>query len=139
MSLRRMPFLATIVAITMQTLSVAAAEQCHTAQGSERRAILAAARQPAEQALKQPVELVVRRIKVCGPWSFVIADMRKPGGAQIDWDSTVCAGDVSHLVGALLRKAGSGSWRVKASELCPTDVPWVDWASKYNAPAALWQ
>ena len=131
---------AALAVITMQTLSIAAAAQsCHTAQGSERRAILDATRQSVQQEMKQPIEFVVKRIKVCDRWAFVIADMQKPGGAQINWSQTVCRGDVSHLVGALLQKVGDGRWSAKAHELCPTDVPWVDWATKYNAPAALWQ
>jgi len=89
--------------------------------------------------MEHSVELVVKQIRVCGDWAFVIADMQKPGGAEINWSETICSGDVSHLVGALLKNGNDNRWRVKAYELCPTDVPWVDWAAKFNAPAALWQ
>jgi hypothetical protein len=140
MSFRWMRLLAAAVAVALHALSGAAAAQpCHTAQGTERRAVLDATRVPVERAMEHSVELVVKQIRVCGDWAFVIADMQKPGGAEINWSETICSGDVSHLVGALLKNGNDNRWRVKAYELCPTDVPWVDWAAKFNAPAALWQ
>lgn len=117
----------------------AVAQTCHTAQGTERRAVLNAARPPVQRDLKQPVEFVVHTIRVCDNWAFVIADMQKSGGSQIDWSNTVCSGDVSHLVGALLNRSAGKAWVVKTYALCPTDVPWVDWAEAYDAPPALWE
>jgi hypothetical protein len=116
-----------------------AAESCHVPADAERRAVLDAMRDSVESDLKQPVIFVIHTIRVCGPWGFVVAEPVKPDGGPIKWQSTVCKGDVSHLVGALTRKDEGGAWQLKEHALCPTDVAWEGWPEKYGAPQALFE
>lgn len=109
-----------------------------TPQGVERKAILDALRAPVSGRLGQTVEFVVSRIGISGRWAFVIATPQRPGGAALDWQKTICRGDVSHLVGGLLERT-PGGWTVRALALCPTDVAWEDWPRKYGAPAELFR
>ena len=114
------------------------AAMTETPRGAERRDILDALRVPVSRELRQPVEFVVETIVMSGNWAFVIATPQRPGGREIDWQNTVCAGDVSHLVGGLLRKR-EGRWSVRAYALCPTDVAWEPWPEQYGAPAELFR
>jgi hypothetical protein len=118
--------------------AAAVAAMLETPRGEVRRSILDALRVPVSRELRQPVEFVVEKIVQSGNWAFVIATPQRPGGRGIDWQSTICDGDVSHLVGGLLRREG-GQWSVKALALCPTDVAWEPWPGQYGAPAELFQ
>jgi hypothetical protein len=109
---------------------------CHVPAGGERRDVLDAMRGAVERDLRQPVKFVVHTIRICGDWAFVVAEPQQPGGKAIDWQSTICSGDVSHLVGALSQKGATG-WALKDYALCPTDVAWEDWPEKYGAPQAV--
>ena len=128
--------LLSLMALTaLAALPVAAAPT--VPRGAEHKAILDAVRQPVSNVLKQPIDLIVEKIVVSGPWAFVIATPTGLKGAQIPWQSiAACRGDVSHLVGALVRRERSG-WTVRALAICPTDVAWADWPSRYNAPQEL--
>jgi hypothetical protein len=110
---------------------------CHVPAGPERRGVLDAMRGAIERDLRQSVKFVVHIIRVCGDWAFVVAEPQQPAGKPIDWQSTICTGDVSHLVGALSQMGSAGSWTLKDYALCPTDVAWEDWPEKYGAPQAL--
>ncbi len=90
-----------------------------------------------EKDLQQPVVFVVRTMRVCGTWGFVVAKPVEPGGAALKWQTTICKSDVSHLVGALVQKDKDGAWQSKDYALCPTDVAWESWPEKYGAPQAL--
>lgn len=110
----------------------------YTPQGDERKAILDALRPVAVEALGAPIEFAVEKISVSGDWAFALVTPQRPGGGAIAWDGTVCAGDVSHLVGGLLQKK-NGAWSLAASALCPTDVAWVTWPDDYGAPQELFE
>lgn len=116
----------------------ARAQECRAPAGAARAAILDAVRTPVASDLRTAVEFRVERARLCGPWAFVLATPQKPGGGAIRWAGTPCEGDTSHLVGALLRRK-SGGWAVVDYALCPSDVAWVDWPQKYNAPAVLFE
>jgi hypothetical protein len=132
------PMLRTALATAAFSLSaLGALAETVTPTGAERKAILDAIRAPIAQDLGQPVEFVVKRIAVTAPWAFVMADVQGPGGTAIEWEKTVCSGDVSHLTGALLKKSDEGAWNVEELVLCPTDVAWATWAEDHQAPAEL--
>jgi hypothetical protein len=121
--------------VALVALPVAAATT--VPRGAEHKAILDAVRLPVTNVLKQPVDFVVEKILVSGPWAFVIATPNGQKGKAIPWQSIpACRGDVSHLVGALLRHERSG-WKVRALAVCPTDVAWADWPTRYGAPQEL--
>lgn len=124
---------AILFATVLKTVGVA---EPYTPSGAERKAILDALREPVSRQLEQPVEFVVEKIAVSGEWAFVIATPQRPGGSQIAWQRTVCKGDVSHLVGGLIKRLADG-WSVQALALCPTDVAWETWPGEYGAPAEL--
>jgi len=105
-------------------------------QGAERKAVLNALRTPVEEELGPPIEFVVKRIAVVGDWAFVMATPQHSGGVPIDWAHSVCSGDVSHLVGGLMKRS-DGGWKVVDMVLCPTDVAWATWPQDYGAPSAL--
>jgi hypothetical protein len=110
---------------------------CHEPRGAERGAILDAMREPVQHDLQQSVKFKVSRIRVCGQWAFTVAEPIKMGGEAIQWQHTMCKGDVSHLVGALERKDATGAWTMTEYALCPTDVAWENWPQKYGVPDAL--
>lgn len=118
-------------------VKIAADASCHVPAGAERRDVLDAMRGAVERDLRQPVKFVVHAIRVCGQWAFVVAEPQQPGGKAINWQSTICSGDVSHLVGALSQMGSTGSWTLTDYALCPTDVAWENWPEKYGAPQAL--
>jgi hypothetical protein len=128
-----------ITAILLVTVAeTAAVAEPYTPKGAERKAVLDALREPVSRRLEQPVEFVVEKIAVSGEWAFVIATPQRPGGSQIAWQRTVCRGDVSHLVGGLMKRL-PGGWSVRALALCPTDVAWETWPSEHGAPAELFK
>lgn len=131
--------IALISAAVIGWASGAAAGEPYTPAGAERKAILDALRQPVQHDLKQAVEFVVSTMKASDKWVFVIANPRRPGGGSLRWAGTMCEGDQSHLVGALLQEKAPREWTVVAYDLCPTDVPWVDWPKEYGAPAGLFE
>ena len=111
---------------------------CFVASGRPRAAILDALREPVSKDLHTKIEFVVKRVRICSGWAFVIATPQKPGGGSIRWAGTPCQGDTSHLVGALLRERGDG-WTLVDYALCPSDVAWEDWPERHRAPAALFE
>jgi hypothetical protein len=111
----------------------------HGLAGGERKAVLEALRQPVQRDLKQPIEFVISKMRAEDQWVFVIAELQKPGGTALNWSETICAGDQSHLVGALLQQSTPGKWIVVAYALCPTDVAWEEWPQQYNAPPELFR
>ncbi|MGU3538040.1 hypothetical protein [Methylobacterium sp. A54F] len=104
-----------------------------TPQGPERRALLDAARGPAEAGRSEPVQFVVHALNREGGWAFLFARMQRPDGRALrraadDLDSSDYA--------ALLRRDGSG-WRVVDFAVGPTDVAWEGWGRRHGAPAAV--
>lgn len=129
---------ALLLAFVLQLPTAATRAEPYTPQGVERKAILDTLREPVSQQLQQAVEFVVSRIVVSGNWAFVIATPQRFGGGPIAWQRTVCKGHVSHLVGGLMQRQGSG-WFMQALALCPTDVAWVTWPQEHGAPAELFR
>jgi hypothetical protein len=115
---------------------VAGAGRCDAATGVDRAEIMDVLRAPVSGDLRTDVEFVVKRSRICGDWAFVMATPQKPGGEPIDWSTTVCAGDTSHLVGGLARKNGM-NWSLVDYALCPSDVAWADWPAKHKTPPEL--
>lgn len=126
-----------LLAVSLASLKAAPLRAMpYTPQGAERKAILDALRPTVIEALGAPIEFVVERLTASGEWAFALVTPQRPGGAAITWAGTVCEGDVSHLIGGLLRKSGS-AWSIVATALCPTDVAWATWPADYGAPADL--
>jgi hypothetical protein len=115
---------------------------CYTPQGEERRAILDALRAPVSAELSQPVEFVIRKMRVCWKevpaWAFVDATPQRPGGEPVGWESAGFI-DCSRTVQGLLRRDLEGTWSVTESAVCPTDVPWSAWSGQYGAPPELFK
>lgn len=108
---------------------------------SERRAILKAARQPAQARLHQDVQFRVQQLNVVAGWAFVNAVMQRPDGRPVDYSRTPDAeaarnGGKSNRFVALLRQQGE-EWTVVASAVGPTDVAWEGWSKTYSAPPDL--
>lgn len=107
-----------------------------TADGALRKELLDTLRKDVVKELGAPIVFVVEKAAVEGDWAFVLATPWRTPEVPIDWEKTICSGDVSHLVGALLKRE-NGIWRVKSTALCPTDVAWETWPKDYGAPAAI--
>lgn len=124
-------------------LSTGASEPCYTPKDNERRALIDAVRKPVSAELKQPVEFVSRKLRVCGDgstsWAFVDLKPQKPDGLAVDWEASGFF-DCAHQVNALLKRPATGEdWTVIESAVCPSDVPWAVWSEQYGAPAELFQ
>ena len=107
----------------------------------ERKAILDKARVPVEQRLRQPVVFKIEHFEVEDGWAFVYGIPLKPNGAPVDLSVTPYAAAAKHGAfgddfNALLRYQ-NGSWSVMTYNVGATDVPWVNWAETYGAPAAI--
>jgi hypothetical protein len=105
-----------------------------TPQGAARRALLDAARGPAEAGAGRAVRFVVTALNHEGAWAFLYATMQRPDGGRLRLGGE--AGVPSDDYAALLRREGGG-WRVVAHVVGPTDVAWEDWGRRYGAPAAV--
>jgi hypothetical protein len=104
-----------------------------TPQGAARRALLDAARGPAETGRGQPVQFVVHALNRDGPWAFLFARMQRPDGRPLGRGADDLA---SNDYAALLRQDGGG-WRVVDFAVGPTDVAWEGWDRRYGAPASV--
>lgn len=104
-----------------------------TPQGAARRALLDAARGPAEAGRGQAVQFVVHTLNRDGPWAFLFARMQRPDGRSVGR----AAGDLaSDDYAALLHQDGAG-WRVVDFAVGPTDVAWEGWGRRHGAPASV--
>lgn len=106
-----------------------------------RSAILDAARVPVTEALKKPVKFQVRDLKRSGEWAFLLSDMVEQSGAPLDYSTTPMAapaaqGYLSRSYMALLRQQ-DGRWTIVDKAIGPSDVPWVLWARRHNAPPGI--
>jgi len=133
-----------VAAMFAGSIVVATAKDCPytPASGSaERKAIMDALREPVMEEIKQRVVFVVQQLKVCRDWAFLEATPQKPDGQPVDWTIGAYADAVADdmcggYIHALLVKTGEHR-RVSEHVICATDVPWVDWAQRFGAPAAL--
>lgn len=107
---------------------------------AERKAIMNTIRGPVEEHLHRPVlfrvEDPTRDFHVQNGWAFIQAQVRQPNGAPMGKDFYRREGDVSDLVMFLLHRSG-GHWHIVTYALCPTDVAWEGWDTRYHAPRAI--
>lgn len=131
--------IASVIALTMMisvAAPIAAVARPVTAEGALRKELLDTLRKDVVKELGAPIVFVVEKAVVEGDWAFVLATPWRTPEVPVDWEKTICSGDVSHLVGALLKRE-NGIWTVKSTALCPTDVAWETWPQDYGAPAAI--
>ena len=138
------------LALTVRYVTVAPCPSLSPAQSAdgseplhsqESQRILDAALVPAVKRLGKPVELVVKYLHVCDDWAFLHARMRGSRGRALSYAGTpeqqaAAHGLNSDSYAALLRR-DHGDWHVIADAIGPTDVPWVDWSTRYRAPRAI--
>lgn len=137
----------TAMAVTLLALAIApsaaSAQDCFTPQGTLRKSVLDTLRVPFVDNLKQPVEFVVSKIRVCWRgtelWAFVFAKPQRPGGAPIDWRSAGYSDCSETGMGLLGRSRPSDPWAVLDHAICPTDVTWAGWSEQYGAPPQLFE
>ena len=138
-SMRPRRFLLEILAMSLISSAATAAPVA----GADRKAIVAAAKAPAETALKRRVWFHEKTLTVEKDWAFLIAEMQESGGQPIDYQGTpkaaqAEAGFLSKDYVALLQRK-DGAWAVVAEAVGPTDVVWADWPSRYGAPESLFK
>jgi len=124
-------------------LQPAAVTSMKTPTQAERKAILDTLRVPVVAELKGPILFEVTRLKILTGWAFVGAIPQRADGSAIDYTGTkyqakVEAGAFDGGVFALLKLSG-GKWQVVTYDIGSTDAPWMTWAEKHKAPAALFQ
>jgi hypothetical protein len=107
----------------------------------ERKAIADALRAPVERELKQKVIFKIDHLKLKDGWAFLRGVPQKPGGGEVDYNSTPYAQRIKDgvfddgIVALLRRKAGK--WQVVKYVIGATDVPYVTWDKDYKAPSAI--
>ena len=110
---------------------------------SERKQITDALRSVVEKELKKPVVFRIDALKVQDGWAFLRGVPLKKSGAPMDYRGTryqklIDAGTFDDWICALLQKEG-GRWLVVTHVIGATDVPFVDWAERYHAPAGIFK
>ena len=108
---------------------------------AERKAITDALRVPVEKRLKQKVVFKIDHLKVQDGWAFMLGAPRKTDGGQIDYSKTKYAearrlGMFDDNIMALLHQV-KGEWQVVEYVIGATDVAYIGWDEKYQAPAAI--
>lgn len=108
---------------------------------AERAAILNALRVPVERELKQKIQFAVTNFKVQGNWAFLDGAPQNASGDKPNYENTIYgeaieAGMFDNNFFALLRKTG-GKWRVVKYQIGCTDVCYLEWATQYKAPKAI--
>lgn len=111
---------------------------------AQRKGVMDTVRKPVPMELKQSVEFLAHKIRICEQdgelFAFLIAALQRPGGAKVDWSITPYAdADCSQLVIALLHKRTGMPWSIMEVAICPTDVPWEAWPEQYFAPEGLFR
>ena len=110
----------------------------------QRRAVLDALRPEIARDLGQPVQFVVRALRVQGDWAFAHVVPQTTAGDAIDLTRTrhaerLRAGMLDGPdVYALLQRTGS-AWRVRDFVVGPTDVAYLAWPDAHGAPPALFE
>ena len=108
---------------------------------SERKAILNALRLPVERELKQSIQFSIQHFKVQGNWAFVNGEPLNKSNGKPDYRNTpyqraIRDGMFDNNFQALLRKT-NGKWKVVTYRIGCTDVCWLGWDEKYNAPNTI--
>ncbi|MDD1607298.1 MAG: hypothetical protein LUO95_01845 [Methylococcaceae bacterium] len=109
----------------------------------ERKLIANALRTVVEKELKKPIIFKINTLNVQNNWAFLSGMPLEKNGKRIDYNNTpyqemIDAGIFDDWICALLHKKGN-SWEVIIHVIGATDVPFVDWAKKYHAPAAIFK
>ncbi len=111
------------------------------ARGSaERSAIMDAIRPLVEVRVGAPVEFVVDRLKVAGPWAFAIVNPQRPGGGAIDLATTTFAENAEYMDGLttyVLLYQAYDRWNVVDQAIGPTDAFWYGDPLYERLPAGL--
>ncbi|MFO1434687.1 MAG: hypothetical protein U1F76_32155 [Candidatus Competibacteraceae bacterium] len=110
---------------------------------AERSAILDSLRAAVQKELKKPVTFKVEQLKVQGSWAFMHGVPLQPNGKRMNYRDTpyqeaIEQGMFDDWICALLQKR-QGRWRTVTYSLGATDVPYLDWSRKYQAPSALFR
>jgi hypothetical protein len=115
-----------------------------TAASTERKAILDALRVPVAAEVHTQVLFQVNKLKILQGWAFLGAlPVQADGVTMIDYHGTPYQQQIDeeafdYGMFALLHQVG-GKWTVVTYRIGATDIPYSDWASKYKAPASLFQ
>jgi hypothetical protein len=134
-------FLAAIaLAMTMMTAALAG-EVHEPAKGSaERKAILDAIRPAIEAQMRTEVEFQINIMLSDGDWAFVAANPQRPGGGEIDPETTAFAGKSDMMDGlttyALVRFV-DGRWNHVDDIVGPMDVAYMSWLEQYQVPKTV--
>lgn len=110
---------------------------------AERSALLDSLRSAVQKELKKPVIFKVEQLKVQGAWAFLRGAPLQPNGKKMNYRGTLYQeaieqGMFDDWICALFQKR-QGRWRTVTYALGATDVPYVDWSQKYQAPSAIFQ
>lgn len=88
----------------------------------------------------KPVSLAANTVNVRDEWAYVDARVLNADGSAIDWTTTNLASryengamDTGGGLHALLKNE-NGTWVVLEHVIAPTDVAWIDWASRHGVP-----
>lgn len=83
-----------------------------------------------------PVSLEVETMQTQGDWAWAVVTPRAPDGKPFDFTKTRYA--TAELDGGgrtyLLLARNGETWSVRDFAVGPTDVAWMDWPQKHNAP-----
>jgi len=104
-----------------------------------RKAILNAVREPVQDELDMEVQFKVNELRTDGEWAFLNAIPLTKDHKRIDYARTKYAKDVREglfddWLCALVRKQPDQSWTVIVLSIGATDVPFVDWPRRFDAP-----
>jgi hypothetical protein len=110
---------------------------------SERKQITDALRSVVEKELAQPVIFRIDALKVQAGWAFLRGAPLQKSGKKMEYRGTpyqkmIEAGTFDDWICALLNQDGK-RWRVVEHVIGATDVPFVDWAERHHAPAAIFK
>ncbi len=121
---------------TRQEVETIISEALQAAKNARTKPMADVLRSVVEQELKTPVGLQVEMFKVDGGAAFIWAKATSPDGSTLDFSKTPFAkeyegGVFSDDVFGLLKNEG-GAWKVLASSVGATDVPFMCWWKEYG-------
>ena len=110
---------------------------------SERKQIANALRSVVEKELKRAVIFKIDSLNVQDNWAFLNGIPLEKNGTRIDYHNTpyqelIDAGMFDDSISALLHKEND-HWKVIIHSIGATDMPFYDWAEKYNAPKGIFK
>jgi hypothetical protein len=114
-----------------------------------REAVLRAATEPVDDAFGDRARVEVVHLNRIGSWVFLKGNLRGADGGPLNYAGTAyearrADGVMSDVYAVLLRKADAASadddarsWRLSDYAMGPTDVAWLTWPDKHEAPREL--